>query len=306
MNSAELKQAARRFGADLVGIAPADRFEGVAPERHPASIFPECRAVVVLARRVLRGALRGVEEGTNFGSTYHTFGYVWVEDNFLAQTAYDTTCWIEERDFEAVPLFAYFEDGMPKGAAVAPGKPPPNVYLDPYYAAVAAGLGEIGLGDFLITPEFGTRQRLSIILTDAPLEPDPVRNKTICGDCGACAEACPFGAIDLAKRRPAGVPGSPMEVAAVDYALCRACPNGAMLGPGRGSRPDRIAAACGRACLVRLETGGRVGNRFEQPFRKRKPWALDAFRRPVEAASSDASSVGCDGVGSAAKSRGAP
>lgn len=306
MNSAELKQAARRFGADLVGIASMDRFEGVAPERHPAAIFPECRSVVVLARRILRGSLRGVEEGTNFGSTYRCFGYTWVEDNFLAQTAYDTTCWIEERNFEAVPLFAYFEDGMPKGAAVASGRPPPNVYLDPYYAAVAAGLGEVGLGEFLITPEFGTRQRISILLTDAPLAADPVRGKTICGDCGACAEACPFGAIDVGNRRRFGPPGAVMEVAAVDYARCRACPNGAILGAGRGSRPDRIAAACGRACLVRLESGGKIGHRFEHPFRKRKPWALDAFRRPVETPSADASAIGCDGVGGTKKARGTP
>jgi len=57
---------------------------------------------------------------------------------------------------------------------------------------------------------------------------------------------------------------------------------------------------------VRLETGGKVGNRFEQPFRKRKPWALDAFRRPVETPSADASAIGCDGAGGAARARGTP
>ena len=148
-----------------MGIAPVTRFKGVAPERNPAPIFPECKSVIVLARRVCRGSLRGVEEGTNFGSTYQCFGYTWVEDNFLSQTSYDLSLWIEEQGFEAVPLFAYNEAEMPKGVPVAPDRPAPNVYIGPRYAVTAAGLGEVGLGGFILTPEFGTRHRFAFILT---------------------------------------------------------------------------------------------------------------------------------------------
>ncbi len=180
-----------------------------------------------------------------------------------------------------MPLFAYHEDGMPKGVAVAAGKPVPNVYVDPEVMAHAAGLGEIGLGDFFITPQFGIRQRFAFILTDAELEADPVREKSICSDCGACAEACPFGAIDLTHPVRKGVPDHEMPVATVDYDVCARCPNGAMLGPGRGSRPDRLAAACARACLVQLENAGKCSNRFYYQFRKRTPWALDMLHRPL-------------------------
>ncbi|MDH7568154.1 MAG: 4Fe-4S dicluster domain-containing protein [Armatimonadota bacterium] len=297
MNAAELKAYARERGADLVGIAPAERFAGLPAERSPLAIFPECRSVVVLGRRILRGALRGVEEGTNFSSTYGFFGFRWLEDNFLARTTYDVTCHIEAQGFEGVPLFGYSPDGMPTGRPVAPGKPAPNVIVDLDFAAQAAGLGEVGLGEFFLTPEFGPRQRFALVLTDMPLEPDPVRDKSICGDCGACAEACPFGAIDLKRKKRVGVPGHTMEVATVDYSICRACPNGAMMGPGRGSRPDRLAAACARACLVRLEEAGKCANAFQQSFRKRKPWALDAFHRPVEGAPSAAGSAAHAGCG---------
>ncbi|HPT97275.1 MAG TPA: hypothetical protein PLU39_05345, partial [Armatimonadota bacterium] len=81
----------------------------------------------------------------------------------------------------------------------------------------------------------------------------------------------------------AGVPGHQMEVATIDYRVCRSCPNGAMAGPGRGDRPDRGAAACARACVVRLEEAGKLANKFENRFRKRKPWALDLFHRPIGA-----------------------
>jgi len=296
MTTKELKAKARACGADLVGIAPVARFKDVLPERNPAAIFPECKSVVVLARRICRGSLRGVEEGTNFGSTYQCFGYTWVEDNFLSQTTYELALWVEEQGFEAVPLFAYSEAGMPKGVPVASDKPAPNVYIDPRYAVTAAGLGEVGLGGFVITPEFGTRQRFAFILTDAELEGDEVRGKTVCGDCGGCAAACPFGAIHPENTETLCVSGHEMKVAQVDTGLCAVCPNGAFLASGRGKEPDRIAAACGRECLVRLEKAGKLGNAFENEFRKREPWQLDALKRPMRRDASgtlQAVDVGC-------------
>jgi len=286
------KDAAKRMGADLVGVASAERFAGVEAEKSPLSIFPEMKAALVVGRRILRGALRGVEEGTNFNSTYATFGYRWLEDNFLARTTYDLTCWIESQGYEAVPLFGYCEDGMPTGRPVAEGKPAPNVIADIDYAAHAAGLGEIGLGGFFITPEYGIRQRFALILTDAPLVGDAVRDKSICSDCGACAQACPLGAIDLKQLTETGVPGHSMKTAQIAYDICRSCPNGAMMGPGRGTRPDRCAAACGRMCLTKLEKAGKCGNSFTQEFRKRTPWALDSLKRPVAVPGADA--LGCD------------
>ncbi len=285
MNRQELTEmvraAAKNAGADLVGIASRGRFESLPADKSPLSIFPEMKSMIVIGRRILRGSMRGVEEGTSFSSTYGFFGFQRLEDNFLAQTTYDLTIAIEKHDYEAVPLFAYRDEGMPKADPVAPGKPAPNIYVDPRVAAQAAGLGEIGLGDFLITDEFGTRQRIAMILTDAELDADPIAEKSICEDCGACAEACPFGAIDLDTTRNIGVPRHEMAVAGVDLDICRSCPNGAMKGPGRGDYVDRIAAACGRACLTRLEGAGKVKNHFENKFRKREPWALDAFHRTV-------------------------
>ncbi len=282
MNSKELKAAALERGADLVGIASIERFKDLPPERHPSSIFPECKSVIVLARRILRGSLRGVEEGTNFGSTYHFFGYEMLENNFIAQTTYDLNRWVEEQSFEAVPLFAYYPEGMPKGAPVEPGKPAPNVIVDFEFAAQAAGLAELGLGGFLLTKEFGPRQRFSMLLTDAELEPDPVFKRQLCDGCKACVAACPLAAIDAAKLSKFGAKGSEMDVAAIDFKVCSACQNGAAKAGGRGDRPDRLAASCARACMIKLEEASKCSNSFCHKFRKRKPWAFDALRRPVD------------------------
>lgn len=281
MKAVEIKQYAKERGADLVGIASIERFASLPPDKRPTVIFPECKSVIVIGRRVLRGALRGVEEGTNFGSTYATFGFGWLEGNFISKTTYDVTCHIETLGFEAVPLFGYAEDGMPTGVPVAPGKPAPNVILDLDFAARMAGLGEMGLGGFFITPEFGTRQRFAMILTDALLEPDPVMKEEICGDCEACIAACPFGAIDKSKTMTLGEGECAISHAVIDYEICANCPNGAVLGSGRGSRSDRIAAICGRTCMVNLEESGKLSNKFINKFRNRPIWILDSFRRPV-------------------------
>jgi hypothetical protein len=41
--------------------------------------------VVVLGRRITRGTLRGVEEGTQF-SNYRLYGYDWLDNRFVAST----------------------------------------------------------------------------------------------------------------------------------------------------------------------------------------------------------------------------
>ena len=65
------------------------------------------------------------------------------------------------------------------------------------YAARAAKMGVIGWHSMLLTPEFGARQRLGAIITDAPLEPAPVQEQVHpCAKCGgACVKICPAGAI---------------------------------------------------------------------------------------------------------------
>ena len=293
MNSQEVKQVAKSFKLDLVGIASIDRFESLPANQNPKSIFPECKSVIVLGKRILRGSLRGIEEGTNFGSTYGFFGKNVVEDNFLAQSTYDVTCFIEENGFEAVPIFPYNKEArMDFGKPVAEGKPAPNVIMDPEFTVQASGLAEIGLGGFLITPEFGTRQRFAFILTDCELEADSVKAKSICGDCGACIDMCPLNAYGENSSKQ-GVPGFECEVRELDMSICKMCQNGAGIMAGRGNVVDRIGSACGRACVVQLEKANKCSNSFVNKFRKREPWAKDIYNKSTSA---NKITTGCDGA----------
>lgn len=264
MQTIELKSKAREGGADLVGVASADQWKGWDAARNPRSILPRCQAVIVVGRRILRGAFRGVEEGTCFGPTYGTYGQQWNEDTFLARTIHAVAAAVEAAGGEAVPLFGGASDGERK--ALRLGGAPANVRLDSKALAHAAGLGSVGKGGFFLTPEYGHRQRFGLVLTDLPLAGDAPVDLDFCADCDACLKACPLGAY-------AWSPGAPQ--AALDTSRCAVCANGRSNGsPVAYERLDRLASACGRACLVALED--KVANRFRAPFRRRSVWTRDA------------------------------
>ncbi len=270
----QLDQAARQAGADVVGVAGVERFDELGPEKHPRAIFPECRSVIVLGRRITRGTLRGVEEGTQF-NIYALYGSGWLEDRFLALTTFRVAEFLEDRRWEAVPLPNLPPEVPPLGVAVRSGAPPPNVMLDFDDAAVRAGVGEIGYCGVLLTPQFGPRQRVQMILTDAEIAPSPLLSEPICPRSDACRGFCPLGA--LGGERQVTVCGRTMAVADLDDRRCAACRNGAM--PNRhhpAGKPDRLAAVCVRTCVDFLERSGRIGSRFAAEFRKRDPWTVRA------------------------------
>jgi epoxyqueuosine reductase QueG len=268
----ELAKFAQLTGVDLLGFADVKRFDGVPAAHHPASIFPETRTVVIVGKRIVRGALRGVEEGTQF-DIYARYGYEWLENRFLAMCTFKVGEFLEDHGWEAVPLLDLPPQIPAMGVSVAMDRPAPNVLLDIEQAAVRAGLGEIGYLDVFLSPQFGPRQRLQALLTDAPLQPTPLFSGLICDRTPQLADLCPLGAIDPGKEQILEICGKPMRIAKVDYRLCRDCRNGAL--PNRWhpcGKPDRLAAVCVRSYLDALERKGRLGAAFVNGFREREPW----------------------------------
>ena len=268
---------ARAAGADLVGIAPIERFAGVEPRHHPASIFPEVRTVVVIGKRITRGALRGLEEGTQF-DLYQKYGYEWLENRVLSMCTFKTAEFLEDRRWEAVPILDLPVEIPPLGIPIREGLPAPNVLVDLPQAAVRAGLGEIGYLDVFLSPQYGPRQRFQAILTDAELAPLPVFGGTICDRSRELAGLCPLGAIDPDDERVLEICGKRMTVAGIRWERCAACANGAF--PNRhhaAGRPDRLGALCVRSYLDYLERHDRLGNRFRSPFRDRQPWVAPTW-----------------------------
>jgi len=77
--------------------------------------------------------------------------------------------------------------------------------------AVAAGLGIMGRNGLVITPEFGPRQRWSIITTDAEIplleKPNFMDMEEFCKKCGSCIKNCKGGAAyEEPIKREDGIP----------------------------------------------------------------------------------------------------
>jgi len=196
-------------------------------------------------------------------------------------------------------------DNMLWSKPVAPGKPAPDVLVHVRIAAYLAGLGEIGYSKVFLTPQFGPRQRLFMVMTELELEPDPIYSgPPLCNRCMACVRECPGQAIDPDKTVKVTLAGHDVEWGEFDPYKCLWAFRGAE-AVKEGEKGHYIAgrddfkpspytpfykkpantfthgeAICGgrgciRACMVNMEKRGILENKFKTPFRTEKPWLVD-------------------------------
>ena len=189
-------------GEILIGVAPIERFEGLAPAAHPASILPGAQSVIVTATEIPRGDYRGLEEGTVWGPASR---WDYAKPLKVAEI-------VEREGYNCVPYVPSADAAMP-GKPVREGAVAPNVGILVEYAAVAAGLGEIGYCGLFMTRQFGIRQSLGLAITDAPLPGTPIHMEPICTKCKKCASLCPLGALSATQSMTLTIMGKKMESA---------------------------------------------------------------------------------------------
>ena len=303
LTAAEVKAKAKELGADLVGISPMDRWEGVDKQKDPRYIFPGAKSMIVFAFRIPRGSLRGVEEGTHF-LNYQSMGYAALNQIYGPMVLWGMTQFMEDHGYEAVPMAninggdavnpvtGNFRKGWSR--PVAPGKPYPDVSPDFRVAAYLAGLGEFGWSRVFLTPEFGPRQRFAIMLTDAELEPDPIFEGHICDHCMECVKNCHGGAIHPTETESFTLAGHTQTWGKHNECACaqsfRYGGLGEELNPFDGDYPRTFgygrategSCGCVRACMVHLEAKKKLVREFREPFRKPdwKQWTIDHSKKP--------------------------
>ncbi len=315
-----VKRQVLAYGADVVGIGNIARWSNAPTQMDPKQIMPECKSIIAMAFRVNRGSMRGVEEGTFF-SNYSAMGYGGITYLYMPMTVINLSKLIEDQGYEAVPMGHQSDwraiDGNYTGAMgggrlkdrwsrpVAPGRASPDVMIHLRIAAYLCGLGEIGYSMMLMTPEFGPRNRVGVILTDLELEPDPIYDgPPLCNRCMACVRDCPTGAISKDKTVKLTLAGKEVEFAQIDCEKCDQGFRGAVetggelpedqqymnktTKPGWWSpffrKPPNLynsgqavggARGCTRACMIQLEKRGVLRNKFRDPFRRRPEWKVD-------------------------------
>ena len=70
-------------------------------------------------------------------------------------------------------------------------KEKPIAFFSHRHAAYCAGLGNFGLNNMLLTPQYGPRVRFASILTDCRTPRGPVLEEPLCIQCGWCVSICP-------------------------------------------------------------------------------------------------------------------
>jgi len=222
LTSAMIKKfATETLRVDKVGVANIERFDGAPADMSPRSIMPNAKSVVVFVKRILRGSQRGIDEGTHWPS-YTVFCYSGL-NAMLGKAKYKLARFIEDHGYEAAGLSsgATSREMGPRGPETAPDKPRREVSMQHRIAATLAGLGEIGWSKVFLTEEFGPRQRIGIILTDAELEPDPIRVGHLCDRCKRCVAECPGMAIPKDKAVSIEVEGHRIEWGDIDLGKCK-------------------------------------------------------------------------------------
>ncbi len=178
--SEKIKKVALESGLDLVGITPADPFEGYRWKdsimRDPRLTFPDARSLVVVGYCDLR-TLKENGEIVLKGKVARSYA---VGHEFsLIDELHPIKKVLEKHGYKV-----HISPGSMAQAAI-PLK----------LAAVRAGLGLQGKHSVVITPEYGSWVTFGALMTNASLEYDEPLTDNICGKCTACIDACPMGAI---------------------------------------------------------------------------------------------------------------
>lgn len=174
----QLKDEARRLGADLVGVADLKLLVGI--ETTPVDLLVPYRYAISFAVKLPNAVFEQLVDRPT-----PLYSQVYQQANsLLDQIAFKLCSFIEAQGGNALPIPASQPLDMVKFTSHLSAKAVANV----------AGLGWQGKSLLIITPEFGPRVRLATVLTDLPLIPDyPLKNR--CGTCRACTEACVAQAI---------------------------------------------------------------------------------------------------------------
>ena len=181
----------------LVGFAPADRWDDeryspFVPERfRPKAIVPETMSVIVLGLPVTLPVLE-TTPSIWYHELYRTVNSLLDEDGYRIALALSAeghpSVWIPRDGYGSVSIL----------------KEKPVAFFSHRHAAFLAGLGNFGISNMLLTPDFGPRVRFVSVFTSAVIEPDPVLEEPLCTRCMRCVKACPVHALD-GKDYPAGI-----------------------------------------------------------------------------------------------------
>ena len=217
----EVESYIRGEGADSVGFASIGRFEKAPQGHRPQDYLPDAVSVISLAVRLADGVCdvwgHPSEPGKTIGP-YLFYGGGLFLNLELGRLANRTAKMLEDRGYKAVIFPPAGEPSVYRWRGTRQGESLAD--FSHKHAAVAAGLGEFGWSNLLITPQFGPRVRLNSVITNAPLTPSPMyQGEPLCQPerCGyLCARDCPAKALSPRESRTATIGAKDFTYAKID------------------------------------------------------------------------------------------
>jgi epoxyqueuosine reductase QueG len=245
-----LRGELRRMGADLIGVAPAQRIDALRQQLRgvkegeprfaardrairflpyepeveetarrlygPFDYLPNATSVLVLGLGVPGIVTERAQAGV-------AGPYVFVQQQLatmLGSLAYRAVKLLAHLGYSAVYTFDLLRLGS---QITSPAGFLPNATCN-VLEAVCAGLGAVAWNGTLVSPSSGQNQRLVAVVTDAPLDPDPVQNGAgvaeACRRCGRCAQGCPARAIREERLVTLTADGQPLAYLPIDSPRC--------------------------------------------------------------------------------------
>ncbi len=234
ITSGVVKRWAKDIGADIVGIASVDRFEGAPPGHGPRDFVPEAASVIVAGIRIPDPIVDYDRYHLKFQKTpQHLAVRASVYNLYLLMGHYTIDIMLNSLAIRIANKLevegGYKSFPTPSSTYTGLGHPMPGLhgaFFSQRHAATRAGLGEFGFCNIVLTPEFGPRVRFVSIITEAELEPDPLIARKIClrekcggGDGIKCLQMCTPHALQLRE----GVDHDAIFIdtpSKTDYSLC--------------------------------------------------------------------------------------
>ncbi|HHX21557.1 MAG TPA: hypothetical protein GX722_07175 [Clostridiales bacterium] len=185
-----VKELAYRLGADLVGVANIERFANAPIKMSPQGILPSAKSVIVCAIHHPDAAIE--LDGEEHPQIMGPYRIQYIMNDKLDVISFKVGRYLSDMGYATVPLASSniwrYRGYKELDAVFSPD-------MSHIYAAVCAGLGEVGWNGITMTPEFGARNRFISIITEAELEPTPLyHGEKLCDLCGECIRNCPTDA----------------------------------------------------------------------------------------------------------------
>lgn len=189
----ELFAYARNRGADSIGVVSAEAYEARVPNlQKPSTTANGMKSLICFVKHMLTGSFATRDVAVQSLNSHFCM------DN-VERLSMEIAGWLEKKGFLAVPV-------PPEAADMSLQRSPAGT-LDFKWVAEESGVGTVGLELNLLTPDYGPRVYIGVVMTDAELDPTPKLEEHLCPGmkCGRCAVICPTKAIPLRARKDAHI-----------------------------------------------------------------------------------------------------